>query len=112
MAELSDSPDSPVLKLIVLSGILLNTHSSGGVYWYAAIGLFEAVARELGIDAEQVVGHGRLERERIATLVTQVIARSPDELRMAARGAYEKAYGEPVPHVVQKSVSENPRWRH
>jgi hypothetical protein len=112
LAQLAEGPDSPVLELIVLSGILLNTHSSGGVYWYAAIGLLEAVATELGIDPEQIVGHGRLERERIAALVTQVIQRSPDELRKAAAQAYEKAYGEPVPHVVKKSTRENAMWRH
>jgi hypothetical protein len=112
LAELAEGPDSPVLELVVLSGILLNAHSSGGVYWYAAIGLLEAVATELGIDPEQIVGHGRLERERIAALVTQVIAHSPAELRQAASHAFEKAYGEPVPHVVKKSVHVNAAWRH
>jgi hypothetical protein len=89
-----------------------NKYTSGGVYWYAAIGLLEAVAVELGFDPEQVVGHRRLERERIATLVTQVITHSPADLRAAAHHAYEKAYGEPVPHVVKRSVRENATWRH
>jgi hypothetical protein len=112
LAQLAEGPDSPVLELVVLSGILLNKYTSGGVYWYAAIGLLEAVAVELGIDPEQVVGHGRLERERIATLVTQVIAHSPTDLRAAASHAYENSYGEPVPHVVKKSVKQNATWRH
>jgi hypothetical protein len=112
LAQLSDGPDSPVLELVVLSGILLNAHASGGVYWYAALGLFEAVASELGIDAERVVGHGRLERERIAELVRQVLARPADELRKAAARAYQKAYGEPVPHVLKKFARQNPAWRH
>ena len=112
LAQLSDGPDSPVLELVVLSGILLNAHAGGGVYWYAALGLFEAVGSELGIDAEGVVGHGRLERERIAELVRQVLARPAEQLRKAAAQAYEKAYGEPVPHVLKKFARQNPAWRH
>ncbi|HEY4102605.1 MAG TPA: hypothetical protein VGM44_01900 [Polyangiaceae bacterium] len=111
LAQLADAPDSPELELVVLSSILLNANS-GGTYWYAALGLFEAIATELGIDPERVVGRGRLERERIATLVAQLLTRNPSELRTAAMRAYEKAYGEPVPHVVKKKTSQNAEWRH
>jgi hypothetical protein len=111
-AQLAEGADSPVLELVVLSSLLLNAHTSGGVYWYAALGLLEAVATELGIDPESVVGHGRLDRERIAALVTQVIMHPAADLRSAAARAYEKAYGEPVPHVVKRSVREHAAWRH
>jgi hypothetical protein len=112
LAQLAEGPDSPVLELVVLSSILLNKYAAGDVYWYAALGLFEAVATEVGIAPEQVVGHGRIARERIATLVTQIITRPSNDLRAAAAHAYEHAYGEPVPHVVKKSVRENVSWRH
>ncbi len=112
LAQAVEGPDSPDLLFVVLSSVLLNADLADGVYWYAALGLLESVATELGIDAERVVGHGRLERERVATLLTQVIARSPADLRAAAARAYEKAFGEPVPHVVKKSLSEHPAWRH
>jgi len=112
LAELVDGPDSPVLELVVLSSILLNQNSGGGAYWYAGLGLFEALATELGIDPESVVGRGRLQRERIAALVKQLITRNGEELRVAGGRAYEKAYGEPVPHAVRRLVQQNAEWRH
>jgi len=112
LAELVESPDSPVLELVVLSNILLNQNLGGGVYWYAGLGLFEAIATELGIDPESVVGRGRLQRERIAALVERLITRDGNELRAAGARAYEKAYGEPVPHTVRKLIRENAEWRH
>ncbi len=112
LAELADGPDSPVLELVVLSTLLLNQNLGGGAYWYASLGLFEAIATELGIDPESVVGRGRLERERIAKLVEQLITRDANELRAAGARAYEKSYGEPVPHAVRKQISQNAEWRH
>ena len=112
VAQLVEGPDSPDLELVVLSSILLDAHLSGGVYWYAALGVLEGVATELGIDVEQVVGHGRLERERVATLLTRIISYPAVLLHDAAARAYEKAYGEPVPHVVQRSTQEYAAWRH
>lgn len=111
LAQLADTPDSPVLELIVLSTHLLDAHS-GGVYWYAALGVLEAVASELGLDPDRIVGQGRLDRERIATLLTQMITRTPSELRTAASHAYEKAYGEPVPHATKTATRDNKPWRH
>jgi hypothetical protein len=110
LAQLVEGPDSPVLELVVLSSILLNQHSSGGVYGYCAWALLQAIGAELGLDVESV--QGRTLRERAANVLLQIIARPATELRAAAAHAYEKAYGEPVPHVVKKSVRENPAWRH
>ena len=112
LAELVESEESPVLELVVLSNLLLNGDLGGGVYWYAALGLFEAVAKELGIDPDTVVGRGRLDRARIAALVGQLITRDGNELRAAGARAYEKAYSEPVPHAVRKLVVANAEWRH
>jgi len=112
LAQLADGPDSPALELVVLSSILLNAHTGGGIYWYAALGLFEAVAGELDIDAEAVVGRGRIERERIAALLKQLLGRDAKELRSAAARAYERGFGEPVPHVVKKASWLNAEWRH
>ena len=111
LAQLVEAPDSPVLELIVLSTHLLDARTGGGVYWYAALGVLSAVANELGLNPEQVVGR-RAPRERVATLLTQLIARDPKELRAAAAHAYEHAYGEPVPHALKQVTHENAAWRH
>ncbi len=110
LAQLAEGPDSPVLELVVLSSILLNQHSAGGVYGYSTLALMRAIAVELGLDPEGI--EGRTLRERTATLLLQMISNPAAELRAAAAHAYEKAYGEPVPHVVKKSVRENVAWRH
>jgi hypothetical protein len=110
LAQLVESPDSPVLELIVLSTHLLDAHS-GGVYWYAALGVLSAVATELGLQPEQLIGR-RVERERVATLLIQLIAQDPKSIRAAAARAYEQAFGEPVPHAVKQVIRENIAWRH
>ena len=112
LAQVAEASDSPVLELVVLSTLLLDQRNAGGAYWYASLALFEAVASELGIDPELVVGHGRLDRERIARLVLQVTAIPPIELKQAGARAYERAFGEPVPHVTRKALYENQAWRH
>ena len=112
LAQLAEAPDSPVLELIVLSTNLLDGRSGGGVYWYAALGELEAVASELGLDPEQIVGRGRVDRERVATLLTQLIGHDPNALRAAAAHAYEHAFGEPVPHAVKQATRQNAAWRH
>jgi hypothetical protein len=111
LAQLVEAPDSPLLELIVLSTHLLDARTGGGVYWYAALGVLEAVASELGIDPDQIVGR-RVEREHIASLLTQLISREPQAIRAAAARAYEHAYGEPVPHAVKQITFENTAWRH
>lgn len=111
LAQLAEAPDSPALELIVLSSNLLDARSGGGVYWYAALGVLTAVSSELGLEPEQLIGH-RVERERVATLLTRLIARDPKAIRAAAARAYEQAFGEPVPHAVKQITFENPAWRH
>jgi hypothetical protein len=111
LAQLVEAPDSPLLELIVLSTHLLDARTGGGVYWYASLGVLEAVASELGMDPEQIVGR-RVEREHIASLLTQLISREPQAIRAASARAYEQAFGEPVPHAVKQITYENAAWRH
>jgi hypothetical protein len=111
LAQLVEAPDSPMLELIVLSTHLLDARSGGGVYWYAALAVLSAVSAELGLQPEQLIGR-RVERERVATLLTQLIAQDPKAIRVAARRAYEQAFGEPVPHAVKHIIRENVAWRH
>jgi len=111
MAQLVEAPDSPMLELIVLSSLLLDAHSGGGVYWYAALGVLTAVSNELGLHPEQRIGR-RVAREGVAELLTQLIAQDPKAIRAAAARAYEQAYGEPVPHAVKQITHENQAWRH
>lgn len=111
LAQLFEAPDSPVLQLIVLSTHVLDARAGGGVYWYAALGVLSAVSAELGLEPEQLIGR-RVEREKVATLLTQLIARDPKVIRAAAGRAYEQAFGEPVPHAVKQIIRENAAWRH
>lgn len=111
LAQLVEAPDSPVLELIVLSTHLLDARSGGGVYWYAALGVLSAVSAELGLQPEQLIGR-RVERERVATLLTQLVAQDPKVIRAAAGRAYQQAFGEPVPHAVKRVTRENAAWRH
>lgn len=111
LAQLVEAPDSPVLELIVLSTHLLNARAVGGVYWYAALAVLSTVSSELGLDPQQLVGR-RAPRERVATLLTQLLAQEPKALRAAAARAYEHAFGEPVPHVVKLVTHDNAAWRH
>jgi len=111
LAQLVEAPDSPLLELIVLSTHVLDARNGGGVYWYAALGVLAALASELGLEPEPLIGR-RVERERLATLLTQLIAQDPKALRAAAARAYEQAYGEPVPHAVKQVTRENAAFRH
>ena len=111
LAELVEAPDSPLLELIVLSTQLLDARAGGGVYWYTALGVLEAVASESGLDPEQIVGRERASREHIAALLTLLLAPDPQALRAAAAHAYEHAYGEPVPHALKFSTQDNAAWR-
>jgi len=111
LAQLVEAPDSPLLELIVLSTHLLDARSGGGVYWYAALAVLSAVSAELGLQPEQLIGH-RVEREKIATLLTQLVARDPMAIRAAASRAYQQAFGEPVPRAVKQILRENEAWRH
>lgn len=111
LAQLVEAPDSPLLELIVLSTHLLDARSGGGVYWYAALGVLSAVASEVGLDPEQLIGQ-RVERERVAQLLTQLMAQDTKSLRAAATRAYQQAFGEPVPHAVKQITFDNAPWRH
>jgi len=111
LAQLAEAPDSPMLELIVLSTHLLDARTGGGVYWYAALGVLSAVASELGLDPDSLIGN-RAPRERIATLLTKLTAQDPKALRAAAAHAYEQAFGEPVPHAVKQVTLDNTAWRH
>jgi len=111
LAQLVEAPDSPVLELIVLSTHLLDARSGGGVYWYAALAVLSAVSAELGLQPEQLIGR-RVEREKVATLLTQLIAQDPKAIRAAAGRAYQQAFAEPVPHALKQVTQENAAWRH
>ena len=111
LVEIAESPDSPLLDLVLLARFAFDRGSLGGPYSYAAIAAMDGIAAELGIDFWSIVGR-RIRRENVAQAFREIVRRPPDAIRQAARKAYEKAFEQPIPSVTLKHVKSNEEWLH
>lgn len=111
LAEMSRSPDSPMLTFVLLASHLFNKAALGGAYSYAALAALDAISSELGIDFWEHV-RTRIERKDVAKVFLKVVERPPEEVRSAAQRAYEKAYEQRVPDVAIEGIKQNEPWLH
>jgi hypothetical protein len=114
LAQMADPGDSPVLSLVLLARFLFDEAHWGSPYACAAQMVYELVGAELGVERADVpfVRRGEVVRPELAKRFVAIFARPPAELRDAARAAWERAYGEPLPAAFARDVATHARWRH
>ncbi|HET9931682.1 MAG TPA: hypothetical protein VFQ35_13370 [Polyangiaceae bacterium] len=110
LAELTRNEDSPLLELVILSNFVLDQQARNAPYTYAALAVYAALAKALGIDVDAVLGRS-ISRQRFARLAVELWSRPPDELREAARRAYLAEFGVELPSVKRENGHENARYR-
>jgi hypothetical protein len=96
--------------VVILSHFMLDRRELGSAYSYAALQVYVALGKALGIDVDALL-RGSLSRDRCARLAEAVWERSPDELRSAARKAYADEFGVELPDVVFSKAREQRRYR-
>ncbi len=110
LAELARNDDSPLLDLVILSNFVLNQETRNAPYTYAALAVYAALGKELGIDVQAVLGRS-ISRPRFARLAIELWSRSESELRNGARRAYAAEFGFELPSVRREGGHENARYR-
>lgn len=113
LAEVARSPGSATAELIVLSTFILDQEqlSASAAYGYAAVSVYVALARALGVDVEATLGRGSIRRERVAKLAQIIWERPEAEVRAAARRAYLADYKVELPEVRLEARKEYARYR-
>lgn len=111
LAAIAQAEPTPLLELTLLARYLFNSADAGTAYFFAALGVFEALASELQLPLP-ALETPVLRRMHLADLVTQVLDATPDELRNAARTAYERQFGMPLLEPALVSERNYQRWRH
>lgn len=89
---------------------MLNQEARSAPYTYAALAVYAALGRALGVDVETVLGRS-ISRPRFARLATELWSHSADELRDGARRAYSAEFGVELPVVKREAGHENLRYR-
>lgn len=112
LAEIARAPDSPSLILMILLQSAFNADEWGGAYCYAALAVLDAIGRELGLPDEKLTGSGRVRRDKVTARFTAVTAKEPEEIRRAARRAWEGAFGATLADVTVDTTTQNKPWRH
>jgi hypothetical protein len=112
LAEIARGPDSPSLLLMVLLQSAFDASEWGGAYCYAALAVLDAIGRELSLPDEELTGYGQVRRDRVTARFTAVTGRPAEEIRKAARRAWEGAFEATLPDVVWEKTSPNTPWRH
>ena len=110
LAELARNDDSPLLDLVILSNFVLNQETRNAPYTYAALAVYAALGKELGIDVQAVLGRS-ISRPRFARLAMELWSHSASELRDGARRAYAAEFGMELPNVRREGGRENARYR-
>jgi hypothetical protein len=112
LAEIARAPDSPSLLLMVLLQNAWSAEQWGGAYCYAALAVLDAIGRELGLPDEKLTGSGQVRRDKVTSRFTAVTSKPPEEIRKAARRAWEGAFDATLPDVTQVKTTQNKPWRH
>jgi hypothetical protein len=112
LAEIARAPESPALLLMVLLQSAFNADEWGGAYCYAALAVLDAIGRELGLPDEKLTGYGRVLRDKVTSRFVAVTGKPPEEIRKAARRAWEGAFGAALPDVTLEKTTQNRPWRH
>jgi hypothetical protein len=110
LAEVARPGDSPLLDVIILAHFMLDRRQLGSPYSYAALEVYAALGKALGINVEALLGRS-ISRERFARLAEAVWEHPPAELRDAARRAYASDFGAPLPEVSFAAARDNAYYR-
>ena len=110
LAEVARTGDSPLLDVVILAHFMLDRRQLGSPYSYAALEVYAALGKALGINVEALLGRS-ISRERFARLAEAVWEHSPAELRDAAQRAYAADFGAPLPEVSFDAARDNPYYR-
>lgn len=100
-----------MLELLILSHFVLDRDQGRSAYTYAAVAVYQVLARELGVDVAAVLGRGAVTRERFARLALEVWSRPVSEIQAAGLRAYEAELGTSLEAVSIERFAENARYR-
>jgi len=85
------------VHLTLISRFLFDRDRWGSAESYAALVIFDGLARELGVEVDgPLVEHGAVARERIARIYLAATAAPPEQVRAAARRLWERLFAAPL----------------
>lgn len=97
LSQIAREPARAAGHLVFVSTFVMSRDSWGMPETYAALVIFESLARELGLAPAELIVAGRVVRGEIARLFLAMRARSGDELSAAAQRAWRALYGIDLP---------------
>jgi hypothetical protein len=97
LSQVAREPARAAGHLVFVSTFVMSRDSWGMPETYAALVIFESLARELGLVPAELVVAGRVVRGEIARLFLAMRARSGEELSAAAQRAWRALYGVELP---------------
>ena len=104
LAELARDASVVKTNLAIFSTFLFREHGWGTAESYAALVVFEGLARELDVAYAPLVVRRRVDRNALAALYLALRAKPAAELRSAAQRLWERLYARPFPPLIDASV--------
>ncbi|MGE3457524.1 MAG: hypothetical protein AB7O24_20585 [Kofleriaceae bacterium] len=104
LSEIANDPLTPQFALWKTSEALFNRGNWGTGHCYAAIVIFEGLARQIGtpLAAGPRFSNGELDRERLIPAARALLAASGPAIRQAAAKLWLELFGEPVTKIVDR----------
>lgn len=107
LAELARDPHTLGTNLGVLAQFLIVPEHRASAECYAAVVIFEELARTLGIEGLPLVMAGEIDHARVTRVYLALTDVPPARLRHAARALWEAWFGRPLPELVK--IAPGPR---
>ncbi len=99
LSELARDEATPRVNLTLIARFLFDRERWGTAECYAAVVIFEGLARELGIDTGPLVDRGAIDRPAVARIYLAATDRPVPELRAAARRLWERLFDARLPPI-------------
>ncbi len=100
LAELARDRLTTRVNLTLISRFMFDRERWGSAECYAALVIFEGLAKELGVEIEgELVHRGSIDRELLADIYLAITDRPEDKLRAAAQALWERLFEASMPAI-------------
>lgn len=112
LAEIAFQQSMPMLELLLLARFAFDAEQWGGAYCYAALGVIDALGRELGLPEAKLIGYRTVLREELTERFLAISRKPPEEIRAAAKRAWTSYFGAPLAELTLSHETNHQPWRH
>jgi hypothetical protein len=103
LSELARGPDVVQLNLALFASHLLNRERWGSPECYAALVVFDGLARSMSIPTDPLVRGRYVARDQVARVYKQLRSTPSEELSRAAGKLWEELFDRPLPQLRRTS---------